>query len=72
MHTAGVCLSHLVLSLTINQIYSLYVQCYLLYMVHKGGRHVFICLYDLQKAFDSVEYSVLLERLFEVGTNDKL
>ena len=33
----------------------------------RGGSRVFMCLYDLQKAFDSVEYSVLLERLFEVG-----
>ena len=26
-----------------------------------------MCLYDLQKAFDSVEYSVLLEKLFDAG-----
>ena len=32
---------------------------------------VHMCLYDLQKAFDSVEYPVLLERLFEVGINGK-
>ena len=38
----------------------------------RGGSRVFMCLYDLQKAFDSVEYSVLLERLFEVGINGKL
>ena len=38
----------------------------------KGGSRVFMCLYDLQKAFDSVEYSVLLERLFEVGISGKL
>ena len=28
--------------------------------------------YNLQKAFDSVEYSVLSERLIEVGINGKL
>ena len=38
----------------------------------RGGSHVFMCLYDLQKAFKSVEYSVLLERLFEVGINRNL
>ena len=31
-----------------------------------------MCLYDLQKAFDSVEYPVLLEKLFEAGVNGKL
>ena len=30
-----------------------------------------MCLYDLQKAFDSVEYPVLLEKLFDVGVNGK-
>ena len=30
-----------------------------------------MCLYDLQKAFDSVEFSVLLVRLFEVGVYGK-
>ena len=32
---------------------------------------VFMCLYDLQKAFDSVEIPVLLHRLFEAGVNSK-
>ena len=31
-----------------------------------------MCLYDLQKAFDSVEYAVLLQKLFETGVNGKL
>ena len=31
-----------------------------------------MCLYDLQKVFDSVEYSVLLQKLYEVGVNGKL
>ena len=26
-----------------------------------------MCLYDLQKAFDSVEYPILLQTLFDVG-----
>ena len=30
-----------------------------------------MCLYDLQKAFDSVEIPVLLHRLFEAGVNPK-
>ena len=30
-----------------------------------------MCLYDLQKAYDSVEYSVLLNRMFEVGINGR-
>ena len=30
-----------------------------------------MCLYDLQKAFDSVEYAVLMDKLLEVGVNDK-
>ena len=38
----------------------------------RGGSRVFMCLYDLQKASDSVEYSVLLERLFEAGISGKL
>ena len=38
--------------------------------VREGGR-VHMCLYDLQKAFDSVEYPVLLKRLFEAGVNGK-
>ena len=31
-----------------------------------------MCLYDLQKALDSVEYPVLLEKLFDVGVNGKM
>ena len=30
-----------------------------------------MCLYDLQKAFDLLEYPVMLERLYEVGANGK-
>ena len=30
-----------------------------------------MCLYDLHKAYDSVEYAVLLDRLFEVGVNGR-
>ena len=35
----------------------------------RGGSQVFMCLYDMQKAFDSVEYPVLLDRLYEAGVN---
>ncbi len=37
----------------------------------RGGSQVYMCLYDLQKAFDSVEYTVLLEKLFDAGVNGK-
>ena len=33
----------------------------------QGGDRVFMCLYDPSKAFDLVEYSVLLRRLFNIG-----
>ena len=32
---------------------------------------VYMCFYDLQKAFDSVQYSVLLKRLYEAGVDGK-
>ena len=35
------------------------------------GSQYFMCLYDLQIDFNSVEYPVLLERLYEVGVNGK-
>lgn len=38
----------------------------------RGGSRVYVCLYDLQKAFDSVEYPVLLEKLFDAGVNGKM
>ena len=38
----------------------------------RGGSHVYMCLYDLQKAFDSVENPVLLEKLFYARINGKL
>ena len=39
--------------------------------VHEGS-DVYMCFYDLQKAFHSVEYCVLLERLFSVGANGRM
>ena len=39
---------------------------------HRGGSHVYMCLFDSQKAFNSVEYPVLLEKLFDVGVNGKM
>ena len=35
----------------------------------RAESQVFMCLYDVQKAFDSVEYPVLLDRLYEAGVN---
>ena len=37
----------------------------------RGGSHVYMCLYDLQKAFDSVEYPVLLQKLYDVGVMER-
>ena len=34
--------------------------------------NVYMCLYDLQKAFDTVEYFFLLERLYKAGVNGKM
>ena len=36
-----------------------------------NGSRVFMCLYDLQKAFDSIEYPVLLNRLYAIGVNGR-
>ena len=41
-----------------------------IYQRREPGVHV--CLYDLQKAFDSLEYPVLLEKLYNVGVNGKM
>ena len=38
----------------------------------REGSRVYMCLYDLQKAFDSVEYPVLLQKLFDAGVNGKM
>lgn len=32
---------------------------------------MYMCFYDLQKAFDSVQYPVLLKRLYEAGIDGK-
>ena len=37
----------------------------------RGSSGVHMCLYDLEKAFVSIEYPVLFNRLFEVGVNGK-
>ena len=36
-----------------------------------NGSRVFMCLYDLQKAFDSIEYPVLLDCLYAAGINGR-
>jgi exonuclease III len=33
--------------------------------------HPYLCFFDMEKAFDSVEFSVLLNRLFDLGINGK-
>ena len=38
----------------------------------RGGSRVYMCLYDLQKVFDSVEYPILLQKLYDVGVNGKM
>ena len=38
----------------------------------REGSRVYMCLYDLQNAFDSVEYPVLLDKLFDAGINGKM
>ena len=35
----------------------------------KGSSRVYMCLYDLQKAFDPIQYPVLLKRLYDLGVN---
>ena len=35
------------------------------------GERIYMCFYDLQKAFDSVQYPVLLKRLYETGIKGK-
>ena len=37
----------------------------------KSGDCMYMCFYDLQRAFDSVQYSILLKRLYEAGINGK-
>ena len=43
----------------------------LLTHVCDGGKP-FLCLYDIEKAFDSVELPILLKQLFSIGINGKL
>ena len=38
----------------------------------RSSSKVYMCLFDLQKAFDSIEYPVLLSHLYKVGINGKL
>jgi len=37
-----------------------------------SGSMVYMCLYDLQKAFDSLEYAVLMDKLFQVVVKGKI
>ena len=38
----------------------------------REGSHVYMCLHDVQKVFNSVDYPVLLEWLFDVGVSSKI
>ena len=37
----------------------------------RDGEHPTLCCFDLEKAFDSNEYPVLLEHVFKLGINGK-
>ena len=37
----------------------------------RDGRSAYLSLYDLEKAFDSIEHAILLRSLFEAGVNGK-
>ena len=43
----------------------------LLTQIREGGNQ-FICFYNVEKAFDSIELPVLLKQLFDIGINGKL
>ena len=43
----------------------------LLTHIREGGNQ-YICFYDVEKAFDSIELPILLKQLFEIGINGKL
>ena len=36
-----------------------------------GGSRLYMCLFDFQKAFDSVYYPTLMKKLYDVGTISK-
>ena len=42
----------------------------LLIHLHEGG-HPYLCLFDLEKAVDSTEHIILMEKLFEIGINGR-
>ena len=42
----------------------------LLTQIREDGNQ-YICFYDVEKAFDSIELPVLLKQLFEIGINEK-
>ena len=41
-------------------------------MTHlQDGGHPYLCLFDIEKAFDSVEFPILLRHLYDIGVNGK-
>ncbi len=41
-------------------------------MTHlQDGGHPYLCLFDIEKAFDSVEFPILLQNLYDIGINGK-
>ena len=38
----------------------------------RDGGQPYLCLFDIEKAFDSVELPILLQHLFKIGINGKL
>ena len=35
------------------------------------GDRIYVCAYDLEKTFDTIEYGVLLKHIFNTGINGK-
>ena len=40
-------------------------------LLYREGSQPYLCLFDLEKAYDSVELPILLKQLFDLGINEK-